>query len=136
MLEFAEALAYARVLMQDIFKVIFHYSQCIYVTQPLESAPGFDDGHHPGRNSPAGRFGQNCTREQSFPTRPAGSSQNTHRQKRRSALPVTRVFSPGRNPVDWPPSGIYNLSPADHCGLGEDSLVIVKVEDGKWKSAE
>ena len=33
-------------------------------------------------------------------------------------------------------SGIYNLSPTDHCGLGIDSLVIVKVEDGKWKSAE
>jgi branched-chain amino acid transport system substrate-binding protein len=33
-------------------------------------------------------------------------------------------------------SGIYNLSPTDHCGLGEDSLVIVKMEDGKWKIAE
>lgn len=30
-------------------------------------------------------------------------------------------------------SGIYNLSPTDHCGLGTDSLVIVKVMDGKWK---
>ena len=30
-------------------------------------------------------------------------------------------------------SGIYNMSPEDHCGLGVDSLVIVKVEDGKWK---
>jgi branched-chain amino acid transport system substrate-binding protein len=30
-------------------------------------------------------------------------------------------------------SGVYNLSPKDHCGLGVDSLVIVKVEGGKWK---
>lgn len=30
-------------------------------------------------------------------------------------------------------SGVYTLSPEDHCGLGTDSLVIVKVEDGKWK---
>jgi branched-chain amino acid transport system substrate-binding protein len=30
-------------------------------------------------------------------------------------------------------SGIYTLSATDHCGLGVDSMVIVKVEDGKWK---
>jgi len=29
-------------------------------------------------------------------------------------------------------SGIYNLSPEDHNGLGTDSLVMVKVEKGKW----
>lgn len=29
-------------------------------------------------------------------------------------------------------SGIYNLTPEDHNGLGTDSLVIVKVEKGKW----
>ena len=29
-------------------------------------------------------------------------------------------------------SGIYNLSPQDHNGLGLDSLAIVKVEHGKW----
>lgn len=33
-------------------------------------------------------------------------------------------------------SGIYNLSPTDHCGLAVDSLVMVKVEDGKWKLVE
>jgi branched-chain amino acid transport system substrate-binding protein len=30
-------------------------------------------------------------------------------------------------------SGVYNLSAEDHCGLGVDSMVIVKVEGGKWK---
>jgi branched-chain amino acid transport system substrate-binding protein len=30
-------------------------------------------------------------------------------------------------------SGIYNLSADDHCGLGVNSLVIVKVQDGQWK---
>lgn len=30
-------------------------------------------------------------------------------------------------------SGIYTLSPTDHCGLDIRSLVIVKVEDGQWK---
>jgi branched-chain amino acid transport system substrate-binding protein len=29
-------------------------------------------------------------------------------------------------------SGIYNLTPDDHNGLGVDSLVMVKVEKGKW----
>lgn len=29
-------------------------------------------------------------------------------------------------------SGIYNLTPEDHNGLGLDSLVMVKVEKGKW----
>jgi branched-chain amino acid transport system substrate-binding protein len=33
-------------------------------------------------------------------------------------------------------SGIYNLTPQDHCGLGVDSLVIVKVQDGRWKLVE
>jgi branched-chain amino acid transport system substrate-binding protein len=32
-------------------------------------------------------------------------------------------------------SGIYNMSATDHCGLGVDSLVMVKVEDGKWNLA-
>lgn len=30
-------------------------------------------------------------------------------------------------------SGTYNMSPADHCGLDMDSLVMIRVEDGKWK---
>lgn len=29
-------------------------------------------------------------------------------------------------------SGIYNLTPEDHNGLGPDSLVMVKIENGKW----
>jgi branched-chain amino acid transport system substrate-binding protein len=33
-------------------------------------------------------------------------------------------------------SGIYNMSPDDHCGLDKDSLVMVKVEDGQWKLLE
>lgn len=33
-------------------------------------------------------------------------------------------------------SGIYNLTPTDHCGLNVDSLVMVKVENGAWKLAE
>ncbi len=30
-------------------------------------------------------------------------------------------------------SGIYRLSPQDHCGLDVDSMIIVKVENGRWK---
>ncbi len=30
-------------------------------------------------------------------------------------------------------SGIYNLSPKDHNGLGTDSMVIVQIHNGKWK---
>jgi branched-chain amino acid transport system substrate-binding protein len=33
-------------------------------------------------------------------------------------------------------SGTYNMSPEDHCGLDVDSLVMIKVEDGKWKLIE
>lgn len=33
-------------------------------------------------------------------------------------------------------SGIYNLSPEDHNGLGLDSLIIVKIEGSKWKMVE
>jgi branched-chain amino acid transport system substrate-binding protein len=29
-------------------------------------------------------------------------------------------------------SGIYNMSPEDHNGLGTDSMVMLKVEKGKW----
>lgn len=29
-------------------------------------------------------------------------------------------------------SGIYNMSPTDHTGLGVDSLVMVRVQNGKW----
>ncbi len=29
-------------------------------------------------------------------------------------------------------SGIYRLSPKDHCGLGVDSMIIVRIEDGQW----
>jgi len=30
-------------------------------------------------------------------------------------------------------SGIYNMSSTDHCGLDVDSMVMVRVENGKWK---
>jgi branched-chain amino acid transport system substrate-binding protein len=30
-------------------------------------------------------------------------------------------------------SGLYNVSPEDHNGLGTDSMVIVKIQDGQWK---
>lgn len=30
-------------------------------------------------------------------------------------------------------SGVYNMTSSDHCGLNVDSLVMVKVEKGKWK---
>lgn len=33
-------------------------------------------------------------------------------------------------------SGIYNMSEEDHCGLGVDSLVMVTVENGKWKMVD
>jgi branched-chain amino acid transport system substrate-binding protein len=33
-------------------------------------------------------------------------------------------------------SGIYNITPEDHNGLGEDSMVIVQVKDGKFVLAK
>jgi branched-chain amino acid transport system substrate-binding protein len=33
-------------------------------------------------------------------------------------------------------SGVYNMSPTDHCGLQTDSLVIVEIANGKWKLAK
>jgi branched-chain amino acid transport system substrate-binding protein len=30
-------------------------------------------------------------------------------------------------------SGVYTMSPTDHCGLGVDSMVMITVKDGKWK---
>ncbi len=30
-------------------------------------------------------------------------------------------------------SGVYNLTTEDHNGLGTDSMIIVRIEDGKWK---
>jgi branched-chain amino acid transport system substrate-binding protein len=33
-------------------------------------------------------------------------------------------------------SGIYNLTPEDHNGLGTDSMIIVTVDQGKWKSVK
>jgi branched-chain amino acid transport system substrate-binding protein len=32
-------------------------------------------------------------------------------------------------------SGIYNITPEDHNGLGTDSMVVVQVDGGKWKLA-
>ncbi|PID96527.1 MAG: ABC transporter substrate-binding protein [Actinomycetales bacterium] len=37
---------------------------------------------------------------------------------------------------DWPGiSGVFTMSPDDHSGLTKDALVMVTVEDGKWKVA-
>jgi len=33
-------------------------------------------------------------------------------------------------------SGIFNMSPQDHNGLGEDSMVMVQIQNGKWKLLE
>ena len=33
-------------------------------------------------------------------------------------------------------SGIYNMTPEDHCGLGVDSMVMITVKDGKFKLIE
>ncbi|WP_395879600.1 ABC transporter substrate-binding protein [Desulfallas sp. Bu1-1] len=33
-------------------------------------------------------------------------------------------------------SGVFNMSPADHNGLGVDSMVLVEVKDGKWQLLE
>ncbi len=30
-------------------------------------------------------------------------------------------------------SGIYNLTPEDHNGLGTESMIVVRIENGKWK---
>lgn len=30
-------------------------------------------------------------------------------------------------------SGIYNLTPEDHNGLGTDSMIMVRIQDGKWE---
>jgi len=30
-------------------------------------------------------------------------------------------------------SGIYNITPEDHNGLGVDSMVLVQIVDGQWK---
>jgi len=33
-------------------------------------------------------------------------------------------------------SGIYNLTPEDHNGLGTDSMILVRIDGGKWKLVE
>jgi branched-chain amino acid transport system substrate-binding protein len=33
-------------------------------------------------------------------------------------------------------SGIYNMTPEDHCGLGVDSMVMITVKDGRFKLVE
>jgi len=48
----------------------------------------------------------------------------TDSEKLRSAVETTRGYVGV--------SGVFNLSPEDHNGLGTDSLVMVKVEKGKW----
>ena len=33
-------------------------------------------------------------------------------------------------------SGVYNLTPEDHNGLGTDSMVMVQISGGQWKMLE
>ncbi|MEW6573945.1 MAG: ABC transporter substrate-binding protein [Bacillota bacterium] len=33
-------------------------------------------------------------------------------------------------------SGVFNLSPQDHNGLGEDSMVLIEIKEGKWQLLE
>lgn len=33
-------------------------------------------------------------------------------------------------------SGVFNMSPQDHCGLQKDALILVKIVDGEWKILE
>jgi branched-chain amino acid transport system substrate-binding protein len=30
-------------------------------------------------------------------------------------------------------SGVFNMSPEDHNGLAEESMVLVQIRDGQWK---
>ena len=52
----------------------------------------------------------------------------TDPEKLRSAIESTRNY------VGI--SGIYNLSPSDHCGLDASSLVMIKVAGGQWRLIE
>jgi branched-chain amino acid transport system substrate-binding protein len=55
---------------------------------------------------------------------------NAMRQAGTESEPLRNVIEQTRGYVGI--SGIYNLTPEDHNGLGTDSLVMVKVEKGKW----
>ncbi|MBN2374642.1 ABC transporter substrate-binding protein [bacterium] len=52
----------------------------------------------------------------------------TESEKLRSAIESTKNYVGV--------SGIYTMSPEDHCGLALDSMVLVKIENGQWKLLE
>jgi branched-chain amino acid transport system substrate-binding protein len=52
----------------------------------------------------------------------------TNNEKLREAIEATRGYVGV--------SGIYNLTPEDHNGLGTDSMVMVRIEKGQWKIIE
>ena len=54
-----------------------------------------------------------------------GKAGTTNPQKVRDAIEKTKGYVGV--------SGVYNLSSKDHCGLDKDSLVMITVENGKWK---
>jgi branched-chain amino acid transport system substrate-binding protein len=52
----------------------------------------------------------------------------TNNEKLREAIEATKGYVGV--------SGIYNLTPEDHNGLGPDSMVMVRIEKGQWKMIE
>jgi len=52
----------------------------------------------------------------------------TNNEKLRQAIEATKGYVGV--------SGIYNLTPEDHNGLGMDSMIMVRIEKGQWKTIE
>jgi branched-chain amino acid transport system substrate-binding protein len=52
----------------------------------------------------------------------------TNNEKLRQAIEATKGYIGV--------SGIYNLTPEDHNGLGMDSMIMVRIEKGQWKMIE
>ncbi len=52
----------------------------------------------------------------------------TNNEKLRDAIEATKGYVGV--------SGVYNLTPEDHNGLGLDSMVVVRIEKGQWKMLE
>ncbi len=62
------------------------------------------------------------------PMAPAMKKAGTENEKLRDAIENTRGY------VGI--SGIYNITPEDHNGLGLDSMVLVQISGGQWKLVE
>ena len=52
----------------------------------------------------------------------------TNNEKLRDAIEATKGYVGV--------SGVYNITPEDHNGLGIDSMVVVQIEKGQWKMLE